>query len=290
MQQELEAFFTIIETGTVSKAAEKMYISQPGMTRRIQNLEKQLGYTLFKRNKGKKRIELTEQGKLFYPIAREIFENIQKAKKIKDTETKESLRISSIGSVSNYLLSNILHQFSIEHKDIRLFFNHCHSKEAYQQVLNKECDLAIISDAMYLKDVQTTPLYEEEWTYVTKEKKQEMIHPSSLNIEKEIYIPWSPEFNSWHAYWFQSNTNFGVNLDQMSLLESFLSFEDYWAIIPSSIAQQIKDVHRIPVQDGPPKRIIYTLQKVGIENKAVSLFIDDLKKHLEKNKNLHLYI
>lgn len=54
MQQELEAFFTIIETGTVSKAAEKMYISQPGMTRRIQNLEKQLGYTLFKRNKGKK--------------------------------------------------------------------------------------------------------------------------------------------------------------------------------------------------------------------------------------------
>ena len=48
MQQELEAFFTIIETGTVSKAAEKMYISQPGMTRRIQNLEKQLGYTLFK--------------------------------------------------------------------------------------------------------------------------------------------------------------------------------------------------------------------------------------------------
>lgn len=290
MQQELEAFFTIIETGTVSKAAEKMYISQPGMTRRIQNLEKQLGYTLFKRNKGKKRIELTEQGKLFYPIAREIFENIQKAKKIKDTETKESLRISSIGSVSNYLLSNILHQFSIEHKDIRLFFNHCHSKEAYQQVLNKECDLAIISDAMYLKDVQTTPLYEEEWTYVTKEKKQEMIHPSSLNIEKEIYIPWSPEFNSWHSYWFQSNTNFGVNLDQMSLLESFLSFEDYWAIIPSSIAQQIKDVHRIPVQDGPPKRIIYTLQKVGIENKAVSLFIDDLKKHLEKNKNLHLYI
>lgn len=290
MQQELEAFFTIIETGTVSKAAEKMYISQPGMTRRIQNLEKQLGYTLFKRNKGKKRIELTEQGKLFYPIAREIFENIQKAKKIKDREIKESLRISSIGSVSNYLLSNILHQFSIEHKDIRLFFNHCHSKEAYQQVLNKECDLAIISDAMYLKDVQTTPLYEEEWTYVTKEKKQEMIHPSSLNIEKEIYIPWSPEFNSWHAYWFQSNTNFGVNLDQMSLLESFLSFEDYWAIIPSSIAQQIKDVHRIPVQDGPPKRIIYTLQKVGIENKAVSLFIDDLKKHLEKNKNLHLYI
>lgn len=200
MQQELEAFFAIIESGTLSKAAEKMYISQPGMSRRIQNLEKELGYPLFKRNKGKKSIELTEQGKLFYPIAREILDNIQKAKKIKNKETKETLRLSSIGSVSNYLLSNILHQFSIEHKDIRLFFNHCHSIEAYQQVLNKECDLAIISDAMYLKDVQTAPLFEEEWTYVSKNKKLKSIHPSTLEIEKEIFIPWSPEFNSWHSY------------------------------------------------------------------------------------------
>ncbi len=289
MQQELEAFFTVIETGTVSKAAKKMYISQPGMTRRIQNLEKQLGYPLFKRNKGKKNIELTEQGKLFYPIARNLFDNIQKAKMIKDTKIKESLKISSVGSVSNYLLSNFLHQFSINHKDIRLFFNHCHSKEAYQQILNKECDLAIISDAMYLKDIQTLPLYEEEWTYVSKSQKAECIHPSALEIEKEIYIPWSPEFQSWHSYWFQSNTNFGVNLDQMSLLESFLSFEDYWAIIPCSIAQQMDHIYQVPIKDGPPKRIIYTLEKVGTENKTASLFMKELKIHLKKNKDLHLY-
>ena len=290
MQQELEAFFTIIETGTVSKAAKKMYISQPGMTRRIQNLEKELGYPLFKRNKGKKNIELTEQGKLFYPIAREISDNIQKAKKIKNVQTKETLRISSIGSVSNYFLSPVLHQFSTKYKNIRLFFNHCHSKEAYQQVLNKECDLAIISDAMYLKDVQTTPLFEEEWCYVSKNQKQESIHPSTLEIEKEIYIPWSPEFNSWHSYWFQSNTNYGVNLDQMSLLESFLSFEDYWAIIPRSIARQIHNVNQIPIQDGPPKRMIYTIQKVGLKNQAISLFLNELKEHLKKNKDLHLYL
>lgn len=288
-QQELEAFFKIVEIGNISTAAKAMYITQPAMSRRIKNLEDQLGYTLFIRNKGKKTIELSSKGKEFQPIAKEILNNIKKAVELKDKDEKKILHISSIGSVSNYLLPTILKEFSNEYPSIQLFFNHSHSYEAYSQINEDKIDLAIISDAMYMKNIETIPLFEEDWYFVSKDSRQKSVHPSSLEIDKEIYIPWSPEFKAWHDYWFQSNTNYGVSLDQMSLLEYFLSFDSYWAIVPCSIANRIKNVRLSKVEDGPSKRIIYYLQKSGINNESNTLFIQTMKKSLANNPYLCLY-
>ncbi len=48
---QLEQLLTIYKTGTISKAAEEMHISQPGLTRSIQRLEEDLGLQLFNRKK-----------------------------------------------------------------------------------------------------------------------------------------------------------------------------------------------------------------------------------------------
>ena len=36
--------------------------------------------------------------------------------------------------------------------------------------------------------------------------------------------------------------------------------------------------------------MIYTIQKVGLKNQAISLFLNELKEHLKKNEDLHLYL
>ena len=59
--QEITAFVTIAETLSFSKAAEKLIISQPALSKQIINLEKELGYELFHRNK--REVRLTEKGK-----------------------------------------------------------------------------------------------------------------------------------------------------------------------------------------------------------------------------------
>ena len=56
---EIEAFLKIAQCGSFSAAAEKLYITQPALGRRIRALEEELGYSLFIRNKGVRHVELT---------------------------------------------------------------------------------------------------------------------------------------------------------------------------------------------------------------------------------------
>ena len=83
---EIKAFFEIIKSGSISAAADNLFVTQPALTRRIQTLESELGYSLFQRNKGQKSIQLTEKGKAFISIAHQMEDLWQEALDIKEME------------------------------------------------------------------------------------------------------------------------------------------------------------------------------------------------------------
>ena len=66
---EIDAFLNVIKYGSITKAAEVLYISQPALSRRIKSLENELQYKLFIRQKGVRNIELTPQCEAFVLIA-----------------------------------------------------------------------------------------------------------------------------------------------------------------------------------------------------------------------------
>lgn len=61
--RELKYFLTIVEEGSILSAAKKLYMAQPPLSRSMKQLEEELGCQLFER--GPRKIELTEVGKLF---------------------------------------------------------------------------------------------------------------------------------------------------------------------------------------------------------------------------------
>lgn len=63
--QQIEAFMAIIEKGSMTKAAETLYISQPALSHRISELENELGAELFVKKYGKRSNELTFRGTMF---------------------------------------------------------------------------------------------------------------------------------------------------------------------------------------------------------------------------------
>lgn len=65
---ELEAFFTVLQYGSISAAAERLFITQPAMSRRMKAIEDELGYSLFERGRGQRSVELTENGKEFVSV------------------------------------------------------------------------------------------------------------------------------------------------------------------------------------------------------------------------------
>ena len=68
--QQLNYIITISETGSINKAAEKLYVSQPSLTSAIKELEKELGIVLF--NRTGRGVTLTADGLDFLPYARQV--------------------------------------------------------------------------------------------------------------------------------------------------------------------------------------------------------------------------
>lgn len=69
--QQINYVIAISETGSMSKAAEKLYLSQPTLTNSIQELESELGFRIF--NRSRKGVTLTAEGAEFLPSARQLF-------------------------------------------------------------------------------------------------------------------------------------------------------------------------------------------------------------------------
>lgn len=70
--QQLRYVVTIAEIGTISKAAEELFVSQPSLTKALKELEKEMQITIFDRtNKG---IHVSREGEIFLGYARQVLE------------------------------------------------------------------------------------------------------------------------------------------------------------------------------------------------------------------------
>ncbi|HET8765483.1 MAG TPA: LysR family transcriptional regulator, partial [Rhodanobacter sp.] len=66
--KQLRAFVATVKLGTLSRAAESLYLSQPSVSLQLQALERELGATLLERRR--RRVNLTDAGEALYELAR----------------------------------------------------------------------------------------------------------------------------------------------------------------------------------------------------------------------------
>lgn len=280
---EMEAFLAIVKTGNMTAAANSLYLTQPALSRRILSLEKELGCTLFTRGKGIRNVELTPQGEYLLSLSEKWQQLFKETSAMTDLKYHEPFFISSIGSISFYLLPNVFHRFMNEHPHIPLSFYGCHSMEAYSYVADRRVDFALVSDPMFHPQVITTPVFSEKMVFISTHPCPDTLSPSELNPEKEIRLPWYPNFDAWHDYWFGKNAPCRVYLDQMNLLESFL-MDDCWAIVPVSVKEKLAAGHPIysaELKEGPVDHIIYSLHRTGNKEDFIQLFLSYLEDELK---------
>ena len=127
-----------------------------------------------------------------------------------------------------------------------LTFHNCHSWEAYQYMAEGTLDIALISDDMFYPQVETIPAYREPMVLAAGNacSLPPRVHPSMLDPSRELRLPWNPEFDLWHSFWFSGGAQPRAVLDQMSLLEQFFSWQgswaDSWAAAPVSVALSMR--------------------------------------------------
>jgi len=90
--KQLEFFVTTADIGIINQAAEALYTSQSNVSRVIGALEKEVGFSLFKRNS--KGVVLTNQGEQIYEYAKIVLKNTEVMKKIAKKVSKNKFSVS----------------------------------------------------------------------------------------------------------------------------------------------------------------------------------------------------
>ena len=289
-QQSIEVFLTVARTGSLSAAAQALYITQPAVSRHLRALEEELGCPLLERGRGQRRAELTEQGREFIQVAEKWRLLWREAREVADRDRAHALRLASVGSLSSYLLPPVLRAFLDGGPGRALTFHHYHSRESYDYVAQGLVDVALISDDMYHPQVETIPAFRSEMVLLTGQDCPwgQTVHPSQLDPAKELRLPWNPEYDLWHSFWFSAAAVPRAVLDQMSLLEDIFSWRgswaDSWAVAPSMVALPMAEKLGLAVrrlEEGPGDEIIYYLLGPSGRKGPVRDFLACLARELE---------
>ena len=186
---KLQVFHTCAESLSFTKAAERLFITQPAVTKNIKELENQMGIKLFERNKNG--ISLTQAGGILFKYTEKILEMNKKLDYeisfLRETFSG-NLKLGASTTIGQYVLPTILARFNRQYPDIKLSLLNKNTSEIEQNVINKEIDLGIIEGKSKRKELKYIPFMKDEIVAVVH-NSNELHTRGGLTFEELKQIP-----------------------------------------------------------------------------------------------------
>jgi DNA-binding transcriptional LysR family regulator len=160
----LRAFCQTVRLGSVSRASEALYVSQPAITLQLQALERELGVGLFERSG--RRLTPTREGQLLYELAQPLVESLDGLggsfrEKVRGLDAGE-LNIAANSSTILYLLPKIVEHFRSQHPEVRLTLHNAVSADGTDLLRSDAVDLAVGTMLDVPQDLSYEPVYRFE--------------------------------------------------------------------------------------------------------------------------------
>lgn len=170
-------FYTVAKCGSLTKAAEELYISQPAVSQAIKQLESQLGGKLF--NRTHKGMELSETGgKQIYPIVEQALKLFASAEskyaEFKDTATGV-VRICASDTVATHFLLPFIKEYHQKYPDVNLILQNGTSSETIELLKNNKGDIGFVNLPIDDSDIHlSNTVMQLHDTFVASEKFSEL--------------------------------------------------------------------------------------------------------------------
>ena len=139
--RHLRYFVAVVEEQSFTKAAEKLFIAQPPLSRQIQNLEQELDIQLFER--GSRPLKTTEAGQFFYQHAVKLLSNAEEIKSMTKRIgiADRTISIGFVGSLLFGLLSRIVFLFKQQHPQLKIEMVEMNTSEQIQALKEGRIDV-----------------------------------------------------------------------------------------------------------------------------------------------------
>jgi len=292
--EQIETFLAVVSSGSITAAADLLYVTQSTVSSRLISLEKELGANLILRAKGHRNIELTSYGQSFVPIASQWTSLWKHTQKLKDFTNTTLLTIASIDSVNNHTMVGLFNDHIWRYPNIKLQILTFHSNEIHALVQNRVADIGFVFSSVTYPNITSRPIYRELMYLICREDSgyHDDIDCSELLLENEVFLRWGADYQQWHDRNWSPDRYPAITVNTGSTLLRFMNEKKRWAIAPISIIHQIDQSSGIThyrLKTPPPPRICYELCNrfpTQGQQKAIEIFDKELEAYISKSKDI----
>jgi DNA-binding transcriptional LysR family regulator len=252
---QLTTFVTVISEGSMTAAADKLYLTQPAVSQQIRNLEEELGVELLVR--GVRQIKPTAQGETLFEHARKILQHVHLAEnaiKSMGAELKGQLNLGTLNSLGLHLMSPVVTRLLRNNPELRVKIEYSRGENLIQRFNNAEIDILILPEipAQFKNQIQPSTeakfLIKEEMWLVGSGKDTEL--PQQINFAQLNQIPFvnfSDEYPAFDKLIQSKVKESGVKLNtifessNVGTLKRVIESGIGWGFIPAhSIKKQVR--------------------------------------------------
>ena len=289
----VETFLAVVECRNISTAAQRLFTTQGTVSKRISQLEEELGVPLLIRNKGLRRVELTSYGEKFMPLAQQWMTLCKDFQNIGKEVQRLQLTVGSTETINREGMVRLLRQMQERHPEVQLFLETQHSSELHLRLERHDIDIGFVHSLVNYPDIISTAIYEVPMCLICHRDSNypEIVSMHRLRAEDEVFERWDTGYEIWHNQFFGSNRYF-MRVSNVTMISYFLETPGRWGIVPLNVARTLMQAAPLKycrIAEEPPRRICYQIEHryprpscLG----AVALLKAELERFLSENPDI----
>jgi DNA-binding transcriptional LysR family regulator len=285
---ELHLLTVLAQEMNMRKAAERLFVSQPALSQRLQTIEKEWGKKLFLRSQ--KGLSLTPAGELVIQFANEMLmkeEKVRESISALDTEVYGTLKIAVASIVGQNWLPQVLKKFVNRYPQAKISLITGWSSEIAKALYEDQVHIGIIRGTPDWKGVKIH-LFQDSLNLVDTEitRPEQMLETDRPFIQFKSDSSYYQEIQDWWLRNFQTPPRRTIIVDQIETCKQMTFNGIGYAILPEiTLNGAEKNIFKIPLLDEhevPIKRDTWLLgYESAFQLKQVQAFVDIVKEHLE---------
>lgn len=158
--KQLRAFYQVVRCGSISKAAEKLFLSQPSVSLQIQALEREMEVVLFERRGP--HLKLTPEGEVLFQLAEPLVDGIDKLQETFSAHFGKmesgELKIGAGESTILYIMPEPVRRFVAAYPKVQLKIHNVTGRDGLKMLRSDEIDFAVGSMLEVPEDIEYKPV------------------------------------------------------------------------------------------------------------------------------------
>ncbi len=290
-----KTFYYVAKLGSITEAAHVLMNNQPNVTKTIQNLERELGCTLFERSR--KGVTLTDEGQALYSrvliVMRELDSALQDIEDLKQLE-KGKVVIATTEIALHGILLQSLKEYKKAYPNIQLSVSNQTTKDALDTVKNGDADFALVTgitdeysdfDIIPLKTFQDIAVCSDYYNELLGSKisyKEISSYPIVSLNENTVYYDFYKELFRNHNVSFTTTVT-AASLDQILPL---VAYDLGVGFVPEFYFDKVSNylnVKRILLESEIPTRTIFMIKRKNSAGSSASRALEELILQLARS-------